>query len=613
MKSKSSIIFNKKDVFRIALKILGKKDEKKLKFILLAQIFIGVLELFALSLVALLGTVAINGITTGKPNSKITDTFQIIGLTLNSFQKQVAVLGLIAAIFMVGRSFVSMLMQRKTLFFLSSRSAKISTNLVTKLLSTSILTLRERSTQETVYSLTNGVSKILIGTLATAIGVIVDISLLTIISITLLFLDPVIAVSTFIMFGLIGYILHKFMNTRAGRLGEDFASLSIQSNSKILEALAFYREAVIRNRRGYYSQEIELARKGFSTTEAEISFLPVTSKYIIEISLVVGGLLICALQFIYKDAAQAITSLIVFLAAGTRIAPAVLRIQQGAVQVTTSISAAEPTFELITRLSGINAISEKLFELDVNHFNFEPKIEINNLSLKYPDSDKFALKSLNLVLASGKFIAIVGPSGAGKTTLADCILGIIDPTDGEIKVSGLSPIDAINKWPGAFGYVPQDVVILDGSIKENIGIGFSYDEIRDDLVGDTLHISVLEDFVKQLPNGIETHVGEQGAKLSGGQRQRLGIARAMYTKPKLLVLDEATSSLDGQTEFEIAKSIQAINGDVTVIMIAHRLSTIKNADQVVYLEDGKIISIGTFEEVRKNVPNFEKQASLMGL
>jgi len=613
MKSKSSIILNKKNVFRIALKILGKKDEKKLKFILLAQMFIGVLELFALTLVALLGTVAINGVTTGKPNSKIADTFQIIGVTLNSFQKQVAVLGLIAAIFMVGRSFASMLMQRKTLFFLSSRSARISTNLMSKLLSTSILTLRERSTQETVYSLTNGVSKILIGTLATAIGVIVDISLLTIISITLLFLDPVIAVSTFLMFSLIGYILHKFMNTRAGKLGEDFASLSIQSNSKILEALSFYREAVIRNRRGYYSQEIELARKGFSTTEAEISFLPVTSKYIIEISLVIGGLLICALQFIYKDASQAIISLMVFLAAGTRIAPAVLRIQQGAVQVTTSISAAEPTFDLITRLNGINAISEKLLPLDINHVNFKPKIEINNLSLKYPGTDKYALKSLNLTFTSGKFIAIVGPSGAGKTTLADCILGIIDPTDGDIKVSSLSPIDAINKWPGAFGYVPQDVVILDGSIKENIGIGFSYNEIRDDLVKDTLRISVLEDFVKQLPNGIETQVGEQGAKLSGGQRQRLGIARAMYTKPKLLVLDEATSSLDGQTEFEIARSIQAINSDVTVIMIAHRLSTIKNADQVVYLEDGKIISIGTFEEVRKNVPNFEKQALLMGL
>jgi ABC-type multidrug transport system fused ATPase/permease subunit len=172
---------------------------------------------------------------------------------------------------------------------------------------------------------------------------------------------------------------------------------------------------------------------------------------------------------------------------------------------------------------------------------------------------------------------------------------------------------SIDKWPGAIGYVPQDVVIVDGSIKQNIGIGYSDEEIDEKLVHEALKISALTEFVDSLANGIETNVGEQGANLSGGQRQRLGIARAMYTKPKVLVLDEATSSLDGQTEFEIAKSIQSLKEQVTVVMIAHRLSTIKDADMVVYLSEGKVAYTGSFNEVRKNVPEFDKQAKLMGL
>jgi ABC-type multidrug transport system fused ATPase/permease subunit len=602
-----------KKAFSIALNTLGKRDSKKLGIILVIQIFLGIFELIALSLVALLGSIAINGISTGKANSNVTDFFALFGFQLISFQAQVAALGLIAALFMIIRTVATMVLSRKTLFFLSYRSAKISTNLVSKLLSTSLLAVRERSTQETAYALTNGVSRILIGTLATATAVIVDSSLLLIITLTLLVLDPIMALSTVALFALIGFSLYKFMHVRATKLGDDFASLSISSNLKILESLAFYREAVIRKRRGFYSKEIEKIRKDFTNTEAEIAFLPATSKYIIEISLVVGGLLICALQFIFKDANEAISSLVVFLAAGTRIAPAVLRIQQGALQVNTSISAAAPTFDLILRLNKTPSLNEELIKLNTDHFGFSANISFDNVTLQYPGSDKLAINKIQLEVHSGKFIAIVGPSGAGKTSLVDCLLGIIEPTSGEITIAGLSPMKSIDKWPGAIGYVPQDVVIVDGSIKQNIGIGYSDEEIDEKLVHEALKISALTEFVDSLANGIETNVGEQGAKLSGGQRQRLGIARAMYTKPKLLVLDEATSSLDGQTEFEIARSIQSLKEQVTVVMIAHRLSTIKDADMVVYLSEGKVTYTGSFNEVRKNVPEFDKQAKLMGL
>jgi ABC-type multidrug transport system fused ATPase/permease subunit len=161
--------------------------------------------------------------------------------------------------------------------------------------------------------------------------------------------------------------------------------------------------------------------------------------------------------------------------------------------------------------------------------------------------------------------------------------------------------------------VPQDVIISNSTVRENVTMGYETSAIPENASWEALKLAQLDEMVRGLPDGLNALVGDRGTKLSGGQRQRLGIARALLTKPKLLVLDEATSALDGQTEFEIAKAIQSFGDEVTVVMIAHRLSTIKDADLVVYLSEGKVECTGTFDEVRKNVPEFDNQAKLMGL
>jgi ABC-type multidrug transport system fused ATPase/permease subunit len=205
----------------------------------------------------------------------------------------------------------------------------------------------------------------------------------------------------------------------------------------------------------------------------------------------------------------------------------------------------------------------------------------------------------------------VGSSGAGKSTLVDLILGLRGNDTGQIFIGGLIPGEAIKKWPGAISYVPQNVFVSDSTILTNVAFG--YEEICMDLAWEALEIAQLSEFVKSLPLGVHTPVGEGGNMISGGERQRLGIARALYTKPKLLILDEATSSLDAQTEVAISEAISKLRGDVTIIMIAHRLSSVKNADQVVYLQNGNIVAKGSFSDVKSAVPDFEQQASLMGL
>jgi ABC-type multidrug transport system fused ATPase/permease subunit len=177
----------------------------------------------------------------------------------------------------------------------------------------------------------------------------------------------------------------------------------------------------------------------------------------------------------------------------------------------------------------------------------------------------------------------------------------------------MSPSEVISKWPGAIAYVPQDTLIFEGTIRENISIGYPLFEATDERVNSSLKTAQLYDFVQTLPQGLETFVGDRGSQLSGGQRQRLGIARALFTKPKLLVLDEATSALDGQTEHEFTMALEAIKATTTVILIAHRLSSIKHSDKLIYLEDGEVIAEGSFDSVRIAVPNFDIQANLMGL
>jgi ABC-type multidrug transport system fused ATPase/permease subunit len=347
--------------------------------------------------------------------------------------------------------------------------------------------------------------------------------------------------------------------------------------------------------------------------QAEASFMPFISKYVLESTIVLGSLGIGAVQFILNDTAHAVSTLAIFLAAGTRVAPAVFRVQQGVIQIRQGFASASPTLELIETL-GTENFDENLVDIvDTIHEGFTPQISAKKVSLTYPNGTEPAVNEVSLEIDAGALIAFVGPSGAGKTTLIDILLGILSPNHGTVSISGLSPRDSIAKWPGAMAYVPQDVLIVSGSIRENVALGYPVDAATDELVLNAIHVAQLQQFVADSPLGLDTEVGERGFMLSGGQRQRLGIARAMFTKPKLLVLDEATSALDAETEASISSAISELRGSTTIFMIAHRLSTVRNADLVVYLDAGRVAATGSFEDVRKAVPNFERQVKLMGL
>jgi ABC-type multidrug transport system fused ATPase/permease subunit len=274
---------------------------------------------------------------------------------------------------------------------------------------------------------------------------------------------------------------------------------------------------------------------------------------------------------------------------------------------------ASPTLELMETLGSEDSIEKVSDSLQIEHFGFNPEIELQNVFFTYPGKGYPAVDNVNLIIKPGSVVAIVGPSGAGKTTLVDLILGVLPPDSGKIMVSGMSPVDAVRHWPGALSYVPQDVVITNSTISGNVTMGYPESKNHRPFIDKALEIAQLREFISSLQFGLETKVGDRGTSISGGQRQRLGIARAMFTLPKLLILDEATSALDGETESNISESIQALKGHVTIVMIAHRLSTVRDVDTVIYMENGKVATTGTFEAVRNQIENFDRQARLMGL
>ena len=602
---------------RSHLNVLTNVDKRKLILISIFQSGTSILDVVGITAIGLMGTISVASLKRESEGSNKIPAIRIFGIENLSFESQTLLLAAISVTCFLSRTILSVILTKKILYFMSRRGSAISSELVGEMLSQPLLIIQQRTTQETIWLVTRGVEIIVLEVIAPSAVLLSDSVLLILMLLTLLALSPVTAISTFLIFGITGYVLNRIMRNRSEELGHSLQNLNVRSNEKIAEVFSSFRESIVRNRRDYYSQEIRKIRYELANVVAEVNFMPLISKYVFEFMIIIGAVTVCVYQFAFNDASNAFATMVIFLAASSRIAPAVLRVQQGALQIRRGISTSNESLQLITELCQISRTTKVVErESDVHkflHIGFEPHIRVEGLSFAYSGKNRLALANLNLEIPTGRLVAIVGPTGSGKTTLVDLLLGILEPDTGTVTISGVKPKEAIINWPSAIAYVPQDIVITNGTILDNVTLGFPDDSKNTDLAWNALRIAQAKDFVDALPEGIFTKVGERGAMLSGGQRQRLGIARALFTEPKLLVLDEATSSLDGETEMRLNEALNSLRGQTTVILIAHRLSSVKNADIVVYVENSEVIKIGTFSEVLEAVPNFATQARLIGI
>jgi ABC-type multidrug transport system fused ATPase/permease subunit len=600
---------------RESLLLLQPIQRKKLFLLVIFQFLTSILDLVA---IALMGALTIsftvdNGST--KSEGMIFDLTRMLKSHFSNESEMLITLSILTISLFLIKSIISLHFSRLALRFLTNRSVEVASKLFEQLMSNSLVFVQKRPSQETISSINGGVTSAVLVILGSATVMSSEIGLLALLGLGLVFVDPLLTTFSFAYFAIIVFGLNRFLSNVGLSSGRERTLADIQSTSIIQESVAAFRELYVADKLAFTVSRLTQIRRHGSKAIADSQWIGLVPKYIMEFALIFGAGLLAGYQFLKNDTASVVGSLTVFLAAGSRILPSILRIQGAVSSMQTNIGSAEYTFRLIQDLNHEVTIEELSSVPDSRSFSqtFKGSILVNSVTFSYPTKTLPALSKISLEVSAGSSLAIVGSSGAGKSTLVDLMLGLHQPQLGSVLISEVNPQHAMKLWPGKVGYVPQTVSLFNSSIRENVAIARELKDIEDSRVWAALENAQLGDFVAGNSEGLDMIVGEHGVKLSGGQKQRLGLARALYEDPEILILDEATSALDSETEEAISKALMKLSNKVTRITIAHRLATVRKADKVIFMENGHIIAVGTFEEVRKVLPQFDHQANLLGL
>jgi ABC-type multidrug transport system fused ATPase/permease subunit len=599
-----------RDLVKLIFELLPQGTKRKLIILISLQIFVTLLDVIAIALLGLLVSTGLKYVQ--NPIAQFPEwIISRIGLQELLFETQFLIISMSALLFFALRTALSIYFNRRILRYLGEKSSFASDRMVTKLFTSDSSYILSKNSQELLYGMTVGIDNLILGYLGSLSIFITDIIFLSIVFSSLIFFQPVTGLSALFIFGLTTAIIHRITTEQSKTLSEELSKLSVIYNQKLLEALLVYRELVLRGRTQQATKEVQSSRSLALSFRARIMFLPTLSKYLFEFSLIVGGALVASIQIVLTDVNGAITSMVVFVATASRALPALIRAQGASLVIKQSEGFSKLTVKQIREIDSMSK-----FDNDEDNFSenllFEPKIMVEDLSFQYSNATEKTLDKVNFFIEPGQLVAIVGESGAGKTTLADVLLGMYPPSSGRVSISNRPPQIASKRWPGKISYVPQDVSIIEGDIKKNVVLESS-EQIDDNQIKLVLEKAHLLEDVLNMPNQLREMVGERGTRLSGGQRQRLGIARALFTDPEVIIFDEATSSLDPITERAVTDAIYERKGSITLIVIAHRLSTVQKADLVILLEKGRVVAKGTFEEVRAIAPKFDQQARLANL
>lgn len=600
-----------KSAAKQALAVLPKETPRKLCLLIAFQAITSTLDIFA---ILLLGTVSKSGLdySQNKPASFPKELVSILNIQDFGFVVQAGVISILIIFLFIMRTIISVFGNKKIFHYLASQASFASRYTIDRMFGRKPDFITNRNSQEFLYGVTQGIDNLTLNYLGSATILITE-SIFLVCMVTVVFIiQPITGIMTLIIFTTATILIHRMTSGKAKEIAEEFTNLQVLYNKRLLDTLLVYRELVLRQKQVSVTQEIQSARSRSLTLRARLIFLPTLSKYLFELVVVLGGSVIALTQLAISDTSAAITSVTVFLAAASRVLPSLIRAQSALQSVRQSEGNAVIILQQLRELETQAEFNETKPSLVEKKANFIPILRMENVNFSYDKDSGFELKDINLEVKTGQFVAIVGESGSGKTTLIDLMLGMITPESGTIKISNLSPLEAISHWPGKVAYVPQDVAIVDGDIIRNVTLEENC-VVADSEILKALEKAHLERDVLRMPLGLREQVGERGIRLSGGQRQRLGIARALFTNPEMIFFDEATSSLDPITEKTVTEAIYEKKGNITLIVVAHRLSTVKSADLVILMDKGRIIAQGTFEEVRSASPKFDQQAKLVNL
>ena len=408
----------------------------------------------------------------------------------------------------------------------------------------------------------------------------------------LILFEPLAAISMLTFFGFCGFIYTKFIGPTLTRYGTARASYRARLMKSVAEVLGGFKEIKILGRESYFLNSFKFDTAKASRLAAISDTLQSLPLLFVELWGILGLVLVILVMLISHDQSSEFVSIFgLFAAASFRLLPSVNRIL-------VAINGLRHTSQTIQNLH------RELSDTDVSKLDVRANLRLNrslefkNVSFSYSQDSLLVLDALSFSVHNGEMLGILGPSGSGKTTLVDILLGLLTPTDGQVVVDGEIVDLSKQTWRNQVGYVPQDIYILDDSIRNNVAFGIESNQISDNRIMTVLKLAQIEEFYNSLDIGLDTNIGERGSRLSGGQKQRIGIARAIYGAPSLLVLDEPTSALDTESETAFIESLQAIRGKMTIVVISHKVSTLKYCDRLLTMRAGKLIDFFAEETER---------------
>ena len=619
-------------IVRQYLVVLSHSDRRKYRVAVALQMATSLLDLAGVLLFGVVGVLAATVAQGGALPNSLATLFHWLGLGNVPLTTAAVIIAAAAAALLVLKGIVTLIIARLVARFLGRCAADISAEMCERFFLLPLVRVQAQESQHAGFALSLGVTAAVIDVLSNAMIIRSEVALLVMLGAALLVIDPLTTIVAIAYFGIMVFLLTRGLAGWSKRTGEDLAETEVACISAVQDGVGRFREVSGAGHRDFYAQKFKELRWRSSMALADQKFIGQIPRYVMEIGMVVGAALLLGILAATQDTEKAVGSLALFLTAATRVMPSLLRLNGARLTIHTVKGRADYAFGMrdyceehevqvpfgavasgiagpVVALSGPRVQSDSSEAGSLGPLG----IRVSDLTVQYPGSESAALTDVSFSLDAGANLALVGPSGAGKTTLADAILGVVVAESGFVRIGGRTPADLIRSHPGVVAYVPQDVALVSGTIRDNVAIGMWPEQIDDIRVWEALDRARLSGFLRDSRQGIDTPVGERGVRLSGGQRQRLGIARALYSDPRLLVLDEATSALDADTEHLVTGMLSSIGSDVTTVTVAHRLATIRQADLVLYLEGGRVLASGSFEEVRESIQQFDRQAKLLGL
>ncbi len=470
----------------------------------------------------------------------------------------------------------------------------------------------QRNTTELIRNITLLASRVFVKGLLPVLQIAMELLIVTGIGLVLILVDPVATVLVGLVLGGSVGMFYLLIRHRVQEWGRRVIHYDGEILLWITQALGSIKETKLYRHEDFFARAFagpSNAQAGFLARSTTVPHLP---RLVIE-AVAIGAMALLVAVLVGQsdgDMAAVVPKLGLFAVAAMRLMPSLSKLVGALTSLRDNAAAVDTLYAdfneaaTTTRSDGRRPGAP---------FSYRREIRLDNLAYRYPNSAETILEGVDLTIERGRSVAFVGASGAGKTTLVDLVLGLLEPVSGEIRVDGRDIHEDLAGWQSLIGYIPQDIYVTDDTLRRNIALGKNDDEIDPAGLDRAINLAQLRAFVDDLPLGLDTVVGERGARLSGGQRQRIGIARALYHDPEVLVMDEATSALDGETEKEITAAIDQLSGDKTLIIIAHRLSTVRHCDRIVLLEAGRIVDSGGFYEMADRNPEFRRMVEMARL